>query len=107
MAAHTAQSSSGGTVSSICIRSFARRACHGSTGSDCMSHRLFPSRDTEGAVMRFMDARPHSSTHSITGTLPSVSANGASSMAKRLPPFHSTAAAQMGIRKVPRPQLSI
>ena len=57
--------------------------------------------------MRFMDARPHSSTHSITGTLPSVSANRASSMAKRLPPFHSTATAQMGIRKVPRPQLSI
>lgn len=36
---------------------------HGSTGRVCSSQRLFPSKDTESAVMKFMEARLQSITH--------------------------------------------
>ena len=90
-----------------CLESFAFSTCQGVTGRDCMSHRLFPSRDTEGAVMSFMDATPHRQMDSITGTLPSRPSNSASTVARNSPPFHKISSAQTGIRNVPRPQLSM
>ena len=83
------------------------RILHDSTGRDCSSQRLFPSKDTEGAVIKFMEARLQSTMHNRKGTLSGVSAKMAFSTANSSPPFHSTATPQTGIRKVPRPQLSI
>ena len=70
-----------------------------SIGSDWRSHRLIPSRDIEGAVMKFIDAKPQSTTHSNKGTLPAVSANIASNMANSPLSFHNTAIAD---RSIPR-----
>ena len=43
-------------VTSICTMSFALSMFHGSTGSDCPIHMLFPSRDTEGTTISFIAA---------------------------------------------------
>ena len=53
----------------------------------------------EDAVMKFIDAKPQSTTHSNKGTLPAVSANIASNMANIPLSFHNTAIAD---RSIPR-----
>ena len=55
-AVQSRQKSAGGAVSSSWIRSLARSACHGSTGSDWTIQRLLPSSETEGAVVSFIVA---------------------------------------------------
>ena len=100
-------SAMGTAVRMICMESFAFSTCHGVTGMDCMSHRLFPSSDTEGAVISFMEATPHRQMDSITGTLPSRPSSRVSTVERNSPPFHRISSAQTGIRNVPRPQLSI
>ena len=68
-ARQSTHSSAGISVSSSCTASLARSTCHGRIGSDCTSHRLFPSSDTEGAAMSFIPAIMHTAAHSSSGTV--------------------------------------
>lgn len=51
--------SAGRAVSASCTLSFARSTCQGLTGSDCASQRDFPSSETDGVAMSFIDAMAH------------------------------------------------
>ena len=87
--------------------SFARSACQGFTGRDCISHRDFPSSDTEGTAISFMEAIMHPMAHSSTGTLPGRSPNTSFMTVRNASPFHSSRTPQTGSIRMPRPQLSI
>ena len=106
-ATHMPHSAAGTAVSSRCILSLARSTCHAVTGRDWASHRLFPSRDTEGAAISFMPTRVHNAAHSSTDRAPGLPANTGSSIGRKLPPFHTSAPAPMTIPRMPMPQLSI
>ena len=108
MTAHTRHTSIGIAVSSSWNRSLARSTCHGVTGRDWSSHRLFPSRDTEGAAMSFMAASIHSAAVSITDRYAPASAPRAAPKAARMSgPFHSRVKPASGISRTPIPQLSM
>ena len=107
MTMHSAQNSTGTPVSTSCTSSFARSACHGTTGSDCASHRFFPSSDTEGAAISFIDASRHSAALSSTGTMSAPAPNASSSSCASAPPLISSAMPAASSIRMPRPQLSI
>ena len=92
-----------------CTDSFARSTCHGTTGSDCTSQRLFPSSDTDGDAMSFMDATVHITVHMITGMQSALDSgpNSSPRTAMKVPPFIRNTAPSTGRRSTPRPQLSI
>ena len=94
-------------VSKSCTESFARSTCQGFTGRDCMSHRDFPSSETEGTTGSVDSAKKHSIAHSSTGTLPGRSPNTSFMTVRNAPPFHSSATPQTGSIRMPKPQLSI
>ena len=87
--------------------SFARSTCQGFTGRDCISHRDFPSSDTEGTAISFIEAIMHPMAHSSIGTLPGFSPNTPPSSSMSAPPFQRSATPQTGSIRMPRPQLSI
>ena len=85
----------------------ARSACHGTTGSDCASHRFFPSSDTEGAAMSFIEASRHTAAHISTGTTPTLPLNTSASIRPSAPPLMSSTMPATGSIRMPSPQLSI
>ena len=107
MTMHRAQNSTGTPVSTSCTSSFARSACHGTTGSDCASHRFFPSSDTEGAAMSFIDASRHTAAHISTGTTPTLPLNTSASVCPSAPPLMISAMPAAVSIRMPSPQLSI
>lgn len=95
--------SRGTLVNISCIIIFARNILQGSTGSICRIQRLLPSKDIDGAVMKFMDANEQRTTHTNKQELPFVASNNSNSSL----PFHRIPIAQSGIKNVPRPQFNI
>ena len=95
--------SRGTPVNNSCIMIFARNIHRASTGSVCRIQRLLPSKDIEGAVIKFMDAKEQRTTHTNRQALPSRIFNYSNSSL----PFHKMPMAQSGIKNVPRPPLWI
>ena len=85
----------------------AHSTCHGVTGRDWSIQMLFPSSETDGAAIRFMDARKHRSIHSTNVGAPRVPDRSASKSETRACPLNSSTMPPATSIKMPRPQLSI
>ena len=85
--------------------SFARSTGRISSGSDCSIHKVFPSRETEGAAVAFIEERVHIMA-AITTAAPPVP-NASDSISLRIAPFINTNTATQRINTVPMAQLSI
>ena len=85
----------------------ARRTCQAVTGRDWASHRLLPSRDTEGAAISFMLMRAHTAAHSSTDTVSVSTGSTRDTAPRKSRPFHIRATAATTMPRMPIPQLSI
>ena len=107
IAPHTSANSIGIPVRISCTAILACSISFGSTGSDCGIQMLFPSRDTEGTAISFMEASIHNAAQTRTAGksgLPEM----ASPTASQIPqPLNSRSTPTAGTRRTPRPQFSI
>ena len=99
--------SAGRAVSASCTLSFARSTCQGLTGSDCASQRDFPSSETDGVAMSFIDAMAHTPVQSSTSAQPLCEVKTSFSSDTTVPPFHKSRMPEIGSSRIPRPLLSM
>ena len=102
-----AANSTGGSVRSSCTRNLARSGSFGSSGSDCAIQRFFPSSETLGVAISFMDARAQMQPMAIAAGKSVSHANHEETTSRTVSQRISRYTAPIGSISVPSPQLSM
>ena len=90
-----------------CIASFARRICRVVTGIERRIQSVFPSKETDGAVISFIvDTRQTAAAASIA-IVPVLLSKSSNSIERRAAPLMRSRMPAMGMIITPKPQLSI
>ena len=102
-----AANSTGIPVRIRCIAVLARSTALGVTGRDWGIQMLFPSRETDGAAISFMEASRQSIAQSRTATLSGRPDKTSVSTGRISRPMTRSSTPLAGMRIIARPQLSI